>query len=129
MLGCSGSLQGPTIHGSTWRAVSIAGLSPVPGSEPTLTLGPGEATGSAGCNGYASDRLIIDDRLLPLGGRARVWIEGLAMQAAPCRDPELMRVGQVFDETLGAVDHLHFDAAGRLVMTGWRGQLLFEPLR
>jgi heat shock protein HslJ len=85
-LGGCGSLviDGQNIAGTTWRAVSVAGQSPVPGSEPTITFDGDRMRVFGGCSSRVSDtpaqvqdgRLIVPEMLDPLmncladGGRS-----------------------------------------------------------
>jgi Heat shock protein len=93
-------------------------MAPVAGREPTLNLGPGTVTGSAGCSGYGSQGLTIE--------RATIHIRDLGMQAA-CPDERLMIVEAAFFAALRDADRFEFRNA-QLVLSGASGELVFDQL-
>jgi heat shock protein HslJ len=118
----SPGVDGPSLDGTTWRAVSIAGAPPFQGRAPTLRFEHGGVAGNAGCNGYGSTKATI------LGRSIR--IENLGMTAALCAEDGapltlLMDLETIFVRTLGTADTIELDA-GRLVISAGSAALVFE---
>ena len=118
------SVDGESLDGTHWRAVSVAGKPPIPGSAPTLVFDGGRIQGSAGCNSYSSSdpvgisngTLVIGTTLMTLG--ACVGSDG--------EDLPVMAVEEAFSTALGAADHIGLRDA-HLVISGPNGELVFEP--
>jgi putative lipoprotein len=104
------------IRGIEWRAVSIAGHPPVPNHIPTIKFEGARAGGSAGCNSYGADVTIS-------GGTITV---GPVMQTEmACAEQQAMDVESMFTSALAAAQTVEVKD-GRLVLTGPKGQLIFE---
>jgi heat shock protein HslJ len=125
LIACSSlGVDGRSLDGTHWRAISIAGRVPVAGFEPTLQFDNGRVSGSGGCNGYASqeavtitgNRIVIGSTLSTLGRCLR----------ADGSDGPLMPIEDAFMRTLSAVDHITF-RDGDLVLSGGEGVLVFSP--
>ena len=103
----------------------MGGNPPVAGREPTLTLGPGRLSGSAGCNGYGSSRLSIGSGSLTTG--VSIDIGEVAGNAALCEDAAVMEVETHFIEILQDVDQLRIES-GSLILEGPHGRLRFQQV-
>ena len=118
-LGCGG-IDTASITGTQWQAIDVAGQAPIAGKEPTITLGPGKVSGSAGCNDYASTSFVIEgDRILT---------GGLGTGATVCKDPRLMAVEEAYYKTLLNVERIEF-RGGLLVLSGTGGELVFRRIQ
>lgn len=111
--------RGPTTLANTsWRAVSINGLAPIPGSEPTAVFKIADVTGSSGCNDWFSPYRY--DR-----STGRITFDQLAMTARGCSNPEAEPVEQRFSKALSSVAWASMDSNGRLVLSGPGAEILF----
>ena len=108
-----------SIVGTHWRAVRVGALVPTEGREPTLTLGPGRVSGSAGCNAYSSQGLKVGDGRIELGS--------IESTLRGCPDLDLSRVEHGYLEALREVDRYEFQD-GRLVLSGPAGVLVFDQV-
>ena len=115
-----------TIEGTTWRAVSIESEPPVAGTEVLLRLGPGNVSGTAGCNAFTSVRLTIGTGSFKQG--VPIEIVGISADSAVCDDPEVMRLEAEFLEDLGVARQLRLED-GTLIIEGPEGRLRFEQVR
>lgn len=120
-------VDGRSISGITWVAVSVDGRPPIEGAEPTIEFEDGRFHGSAGCNGFASqDRLAIID--------GRVELPSISFTGGNCIDLEagtespVMEVERRFASALSAAER--FSLRGEhLVISGPRGEIIFEARR
>ena len=118
MLGCGG-IDTVSITGTQWQAIDIAGQAPIAGNEPTITLGPGNVSGFAGCNDYASASFVIEgDRILT---------GGLGTGATVCEDPRLMAVEEAYFKMLLNVERIELRGS-LLVLSGTGGELVFRRI-
>lgn len=105
----------PTLAGTAWRVVSIAGRQPPAGSEPAIAFDATTAKGSGGCNTFSGTY-----RYEPTGAIA---FGDLAMTAMACLEAPRNELETAFLRTLGAVDMASVDARGLLVLSGPAGQV------
>jgi heat shock protein HslJ len=114
----------PTIEGITWRAVTVDGGPPLPGSEITIRLGPDSLSGFGGCNRFGSERLTIGEGSYADG--KPIEIGGISSDDAVC-DTEVMRQEAEFLEDLAVVRELRIES-GQLELAGPKGTLRFEQV-
>jgi heat shock protein HslJ len=120
-IGCTGfgGLDARALEGSHWQVIEVAGKVPVAGREPTIKLGPGNVSGFAGCNEYASAAFVIEgDRLLT---------GGLGTGAVVCEDPRVMAVEEAYYDALLSVERIEV-RDGLLVLSGTAGELVFRRI-
>ena len=110
------TVDGVVLQGTAWRALSIAGMSPVLGHEPTLAFQGTGVRGSGGCNDYGGANAQID-------GNA-IKITNIGMQSNFCepRESPLMRAEQRFFLALAAATEIHV-VDGQLELTTPMGAL------
>jgi len=127
LAACSGDvIDGRDLDGTRWIAISVAGHPPVAGREPTLNIVDGRVSGSAGCNGYASqDAMAIDRNRIVIG--STLITLGRCLQSDGADSP-VMPIEDAFMLALRGVDHIAF-LDEDLVLSGPHGVLVFEPLR
>jgi len=129
LAACSSlSVDGLTLNGTSWRAVSVAGNLPVAGSEPTLTfeLG-GQIDGSTGCNTYASnDPIAISGNDFRGGGSVLMTLGACVGEDGV--DLPVMAIERAFSDALSAANRIGL-RRGALVLAGPRGELVFERVR
>ena len=104
----------PTLEGTTWRAVSIAGREPPLDSMPTISFAAGRIQGSAACNSYSADAR--------LEGR-RLAVGEVVLSRMMCAQDRLALDGP-FIGILQANDRIEV-VDGRLVIAGPGGELVF----
>jgi heat shock protein HslJ len=107
-----------TLANTAWRAVSVNGLAPVGGSEPTAMFAIDQANGSGGCNDWFSPYTYD-----PATGQIR--LEQVAMTARACANPALAPVERAFSDVLVTVTTASIDPDGRLVLSGSGGEIVF----
>jgi len=118
-VGCQGlpGLPAPAIDGTGWRATEVAGLPPVPGSEPTVFFDGGRIGGSTGCNSFGGE-ITVEGTSVKVGEIATTLI---GCEAA------IGDVERRFSEALAASQRLTIRADGTLVLAGPAGDLVFRP--
>jgi heat shock protein HslJ len=117
------TVDGQNLEGTRWMAVSIAGESPIVGSEPTIVFDSQGVHGSSGCNGFtgqapasiSNGNLKLGEMLLTLGNCV----------GADGQDLPVMAVEQTFWTVLNAADHIA-TRESQLVISGSAGELVFE---
>jgi heat shock protein HslJ len=117
LVGCGepGSSTPPlTLAGTTWRAVSVAGRSPVADREPTISFDADQVRGSGGCNQFGGSYSYVDG-VLEFGE--------LTMTLMGCSDP-IGSIEAAFMATLTALKSASIDDSGRLVLDGAGGEML-----
>jgi heat shock protein HslJ len=117
LVGCgepSSSTPPLTLAGTTWRAVSVAGRSPVADREPTISFDADRVRGSGGCNQLGGS-YSYDDGGLVFGE--------LTMTLMGCPEP-IGSIEAAFVATLTALKSASIDDSGRLVLDGPGGQVL-----
>jgi heat shock protein HslJ len=107
-----------TLANTAWRAVSVNGLAPVAGSEPTAKFSIADVSGSGGCNDWFSPYTYD-----PSTGQVR--LEQVAMTARACANPALEPVERGFSDVLVTVTTASIDPDGRLVLSGSGGEIVF----
>jgi heat shock protein HslJ len=116
---CASAPQSPepiVLDGTSWRAVSVDGRTPIPGVEPTVSFAGGSLSGTDGCNQYrgtlrfAGSGFVTDE----LGGTLML-----------CED-RVMAVAEPFLAILRQVDRVAI-ADGRLMIAGPAGEAVFVP--
>jgi heat shock protein HslJ len=114
-------VDGVILQGTTWRALSIAGVSPVLGHEPTLAFQGTGVRGSGGCNDYGGAHAQIEGNT--------ITITNIGMQSNFCepRESPLMRAEQQFFLALAAATEIHV-VDGQLRLSTPMGDLTFEPV-
>jgi heat shock protein HslJ len=106
-----------TLAGSSWRAVSVDGASPVEGSEPTLVFAADEVSGTTGCNQFFGPYTYGD-------GSISFGLIGMTMMA--CEGP-VGTVEAAYTAALDGASSVSFDDAGQLLLSGTGGDVLFVP--
>jgi heat shock protein HslJ len=122
LVGCGagdGATPPPTLAGTAWRAVSVAGRSPVAGREPTIAFEADRVSGSGGCNQFGGSYSYVDG-VLAFGD--------LSMTLMGCSEP-IGSIEAAFMATLGALKAASIDEAGRFVLDGPGGQVLLVRAR
>ena len=118
VVGCGGSSAVPSslqLERVEWRAVSIAGVPPLPKNVPTMTLNNGLISGSAGCNHYSGAARIEAGRLV---------VDQLAMTAMACLDNRANTLEMQFANILSSKP-LIGSRGGMLVLQGKGGEVVF----
>jgi heat shock protein HslJ len=103
-----------TLATTTWRAVSVAGRSPVADREPTISFEADRVRGSGGCNQFGGSYSDVDG-VLAFGD--------LSMTLMGCSEP-IGSIETAFMGTLTALKRASIDDSGRLVLDGPGGQVL-----
>ena len=116
----------PTIEGITWRAVTVDGGPPLPGSEITIRLGPDNLSGFGGCNRFGSERLTFGGGSFSDG--RPIEIGRISSDDAVCDDPQVMRQEVEFLEDLAVVREVSIEN-GQLELAGPKGTLRFEQVQ
>jgi heat shock protein HslJ len=104
------------LDGTSWRAVAVAGRTPVPGAEPTLTFNGNGVSGTDGCNQYGGsvrfegNGFVADE----LGGTLML-----------CED-RIMTTAEPFLAILRSVDRMAI-VDGRLMLAGPAGEAVLVP--
>ena|SRR2546426_8527666 len=105
-----------SLEGSRWSVVSVGGLAPVPGAEPTIAFSGPRVNGSGGCN---------------LGGEyqydsatGELAFGNLAMTAMGCLDARRNTFEGNFFKALAAVTVAETAPDGRLVLDGAAGAIV-----
>lgn len=106
-----------TLANTAWRAVSVAGLAPVAGSEPTAMFKVAEVTGSASCNQWGASYQYD-------ASTGQITFGGLGMTAMGCANAALTQVETAFAHALVSVTTVSMDPAGRLVLSGPAGDIV-----
>lgn len=125
VAGCASVvIDGRNIDGEAWRAVSVDGQLPIPGSESTLRFENGAPRGSGRCNGYASDKPAKVSFEMP-------EMPEMLMTLGACVGPNgddlpVMAVENAFRTSLNAADRIGF-RGDRLVISGTPGEIVFNP--
>ena len=112
----------PTLVGTAWRVMSVAGHSAAAGVEPTLAFAAGELKGGGGCNSYGA-RYEFD----PSTGA--IAIVDFRATAAACVDKSRTDYEGLYFETLARVTSVSTDPTGTLYLNGPGGQVLLIPMR
>ena len=115
----SGPAGIPTLAGTSWKAVSVAGRTTVSGSEPTLEFDATKVTGSGGCNGFGGDYTFSDGRLT---------FGEMPMTLIGCEEPISTIEGDFLKVLTGGVS-VSVDDGGQLLLEGPGGQALLVPAR
>jgi heat shock protein HslJ len=111
-------VDGLDLNGTRWRALEVAGLPPVVGSEPTFAHHGVNADGRAGCNSYSWTY-----RSFPGGV---INVAGLSQEenACPAGNPALAQVEERFISALKAAQRMDI-VDGRLEISTGLGTLVF----
>jgi heat shock protein HslJ len=104
-----------------WSAISIRGLAPVPGSEPSIVFAVAHVKGSGGCNQFRGDYRYDQ-------ATGTIELANLAMTAMGCLDPKVSSVETAFAQALTQANRLDLDADGRLRLTGTGGEVVFAKM-
>jgi heat shock protein HslJ len=120
---CSGSDAGPSrstapasLAGTAWKAILVGGQPVVPGREPMAAFSTDQVKGTGGCNAFNGSY-----QYRP----GAITFGDLASTAMGCEDP----VGTVegrFSGALSGATSVFLDPAGRLIMDGLGGRIVFE---
>lgn len=125
LLGCVPvSVGGRNLDFSSWRAVSVAGLTPIPGNEPTLRFESGRLQGQGGCHGYVTeDGVTVEDgrltvpRFLVPASQCLTMVDGRFVE-----DPTVPVEGAFFG-VLGSAEWIAF-RGDQLVISGPNGEIV-----
>ena len=117
LAACQGAPTPPPIIGTTWQAVSVAGITPVPGRVPTLKIENGVATGTTGCNTYSVPVKITADAIVAGQGH---------LGPALCPEQGVDEVETKWVKALAAARHIKV-TNGQLVISGDFGDIVLEP--
>jgi heat shock protein HslJ len=111
----------PNLDGTNWRAITIAGASPVSEQEPTLSFAPPTIQGTDGCNLYSAMGSVVDGRLI-------VTTEPTQTRRA-CFG-EVDRIADSFMAIIRAGGDLSVDESGQLLLKGPAGdEVVFVRIR
>ena len=114
----SGGPQLADLTGTSWRVVTVNGRVPMAGAEPTAIFTANQVNGSAGCNHYGG-AYAFD----PSTGA--IAFRELGMTAMACVDNARNEFETLFSQAMGQVTTAAIDPAGRLILTGPGGQIVF----
>ena len=124
LIGCGGGAAAspsppaePTLAGTAWRAVSVAGRATVVGSEPKLAFAADQVTGTGGCNQFGGDYTYVDGKLK---------FGDMPMTLMGCEEP----IGSIegdFLKILTTVTAVSIDDGGQLMIDSPSGQALLVP--
>jgi heat shock protein HslJ len=106
-----------SLAGSSWRAVSVAGASPVAGSEPTLVFAADQVSGTTGCNQYFGGYTYAD---------GSITFDQVGMTMMACDGP-IGTVEMAYTAALNGASTLTIDDGGQLLLSGTAGDVLFRP--
>jgi heat shock protein HslJ len=107
----------PSIEGA-WQGVTVAGQPVVVGHEPMANFGPGEVSGTTGCNSFGGSYTYADGKIL---------FGPLRTTLMACIGP----IGEVegrFSAALAGATTVTTDAQGHLVIDGTGGSIVFIGL-
>ena len=111
----------PTLAGTSWIVVSVAGRSPIAGAVPTVTFDAERVNGTGGCNQY--------------GGSYRVDLSTgqLAVRELVSTDMGCLQAGvsafeTTFLQALGSASQVALDPTGQLTLTGPAGRIVLVHL-
>ena len=108
------------LAGQSWRAIEVNGQPTIVGSEPTAVFAMTAFTGTTGCNQYSAEY-----QYDPITGD--LSISQTAMTAAGCARGA-GATETAFLDALGKVSSASMDPAGRLVLSGAGGEIVFETM-
>ena len=108
-----------TLANTSWRAISIGGHPTIPGSEPTALFKVADISGSGGCNDWFAD-YDYDP------GNGRIALRQIGMTARGCLNNAVSSEEAAFATALTSVNRASIDPAGRLVLSGPGGEIVFE---
>ena len=103
------------LAGTSWRVVSVAGRTPVAGSEPTIVFTATNASGSGGCNSWFGAYRYDTNGGLAFGD--------LGMTAMACLEDPKNALETAFMTALGQANLASTDPRGLLVLSGSGGQI------
>jgi heat shock protein HslJ len=106
-----------TLAGTNWRVVTINGMAPNAGKEPTMVFAGAQVSGSAGCNSYSGAY-----RYEPSTGA--IAFDQTAMTAMACVDRGQMDVEVLFSNAMTGAASASLDPEGRLVLLGPAGEIV-----
>jgi heat shock protein HslJ len=112
----------PTLVGTAWRVMSVAGHSAVAGAEPTIAFAAGELKGNGGCNSYGA-RYAFD----PSTGS--IAIADFRATAAACVDMSRTDYEGLYFGALAQVTSVSTDPTDTLYLNGPGGQVLLVRMR
>jgi len=115
--GPSGPAGIPTLAGTAWKAVSVAGRTTVSGNEPTLEFDATRVTGSGGCNQFGGEYTFADGRLA---------FGEMPMTLIGCEEPISTIEGEFLKVLQGGVT-VSVDDGGQILLEGPGGQALLVP--
>lgn len=113
----SGPAGIPTLAGTSWKAVSVAGRTTVSGSEPTLAFDATKVTGSGGCNQFGGEYTFEGGRLT---------FGEMPMTLIGCEEPISTIEGEFLKVLQGGVT-VSVDDGGQILLEGPGGQALLVP--
>jgi heat shock protein HslJ len=113
----SGAAGIPTLAGTSWKAVSVAGRTTVSGSEPTLAFDATKVTGSGGCNQFGGEYTFADGKLT---------FGEMPMTLIGCEEPISTIEGEFLKVLQGGVT-VSVDDGGQILLEGPGGQALLVP--
>jgi heat shock protein HslJ len=113
----SGAAGIPTLAGTSWKAVSVAGRATVSGSEPTLAFDATKVTGSGGCNQFGGEYTFEGGRLT---------FGEMPMTLIGCEEPISTIEGEFLKVLQGGVT-VSVDDGGQILLEGPGGQALLVP--
>ena len=103
------------LAGTSWRVVSVAGRTPLAGSEPTIAFTATNASGSGGCNQWFGAYRYDTNGGLTFGD--------LGMTAMACLEDPKNALETAFMTALGQTNLASTDPRGLLVLSGPGGQI------
>jgi heat shock protein HslJ len=122
VAGCSsgaGATQPPSLHGTTWRVVEIAGEPTFGSNPPTLKFSDGRLRGDSGCNTFTAD-VTLDQMNIDVGS--------ISSTLRLC-EGDVGTTETSFMRALIGATALSFDEKGNLVLAGDGGDVHFVAAR
>lgn len=113
----SGNPLPATLAGTDWKVVSVGGLAPAPGAEPTVSFAQARVQGSGGCNQFGGEY-----RYDPASGR--IEFTNLGMTAMGCLRQDVMAFEEAFSRVLTSAVQVSVDPATRLILSGPAGAVV-----
>ena len=113
----------PTLAGTSWVIVSVAGQRPAPGVSAAMAFDATRVQGNGGCNGYGGGY-----RYERLTGELR--FDAIGMTAMACVEaPKMMLEGRLM-QALGSANRATVDGngAGELVLSGPGGDIVLAAI-
>ena len=109
----------PSLEGTTWRVVEIAGQATLGANPPAMTFGSGRIRGDTGCNTFSA-AVTVEPGIID--------VAGINSTLRLC-DGQVGQIETSFMRALVSARTLSFDAEGDLIIGGDGGDIHFVAAR